>query len=74
MFFNSTSFNQMQLFVVTCDCETVSVWADYSDAEAAASEAGAMDAESSYQVETVTEQELPAFWSNNPGLYVSGVF
>ena len=64
----------MQLFVVTCDCETVSVWADYSDAEAAASEAGAMDPECSYQVETVTEQELADFWFNNPQLNVSGVF
>ena len=64
----------MQLFAVTCDCETVSVWTDYSDAEAAASEAGAMDAESSYQVETVLEQDLPDFWFNNPWLYVNGVF
>ena len=64
----------MQLFVVTCDCETVSVWADYSDAEAAASEAGAMDHEVSYVVETVYEEDLKAFWDNNPGLYVSGVF
>lgn len=64
----------MQLFAVTCDCETVSVWTDYSDAEAAASEANAMDAESSYHVETVPEQNLPDFWFNNPGLYVNGVF
>ncbi len=64
----------MQLFVVTCDCETVSVWADYSDAEAAASEAGAMDPEVSYQVETVNQRELLNFWDNNPEMYISGVF
>tara|TARA_R100001509_G_scaffold19262_1_gene9900 strand:+ start:9373 stop:9567 length:195 start_codon:yes stop_codon:yes gene_type:complete len=64
----------MQLFIVTCDCKTVSVWADYSDAEAAASEAGAMDPEVSYQVETVNQRELLNFWDNNPEMYISGVF
>ena len=64
----------MQLFVVTCDCETISVWADYFDAEAAASEAGAMDPEVSYQVETVNQRELLNFWDNNPEMYISGVF
>ena len=64
----------MQLFVVTCDCETISVWTDYHDAEADAADHRAMDSESGYHVETVTEQELPDFWFNNPGMNVSGVF
>ena len=64
----------MELFVVTCDCEAVSAWADYLDAEADAAEHRAMDHEGSYHVETVTEQELPDFWFHNPGLSFNGVF
>ncbi len=64
----------MQLFTVTCDCETISVWTDYLNAETDAADHRAMDPENGYHVETVTEQELPDFWFNNPGMNVSGVF
>jgi hypothetical protein len=64
----------MELFAVVCDCETISVWTDYIDAEADAGERRAMDFESSYHVETITERELPDFWLHNPQLFISSVF
>lgn len=43
----------------------VSVWKDYSDAEAAAGELQAMDPEAFYCVHTIEEPDFADFWWHN---------